>query len=189
MNRLAPILVVLIAIAMPGLAHAAAIITVRQVGPDVVLTGSGTMDITGVSQLLQSNWVLPGNGNTSARVGGGGNAWAFSYATGPSSFGPPGGTSANSVSGDMFGVTPFNGRFFVPADYVSGTPLFGTAIHQNRTLAGMGMDEGIYTFSWGSGANTDTLTVDIAIPEPASMSLLALGGLLLARRRQHRATT
>lgn len=184
MIRQTLILVATTCLALSSTAYGAAIITVRQIGSDVVITGSGTMNITGMNPIFSAaGWTSPSNGNTSARVGGGGVVRAFNYHTGPSSFGPASGVFANIVSGDQFGVTTFNSRFFVPDDYISGSLLFGTAIHQNTTLTDMGMNEGVYTFGWGSAANADTLTVDIAIPEPSSLALLAGASLLMLRRR------
>ncbi len=71
----------------------------------------------------------------------------------------------------------------VPPGYTSGDPLSGTATWPGTTFAGLGLTPGIYTWTWGSGADADSFVVDIGvplvtpIPEPSTLLVagMALG--------------
>jgi MYXO-CTERM domain-containing protein len=69
---------------------------------------------------------------------------------------------------------------FVPAGYVSGGLLSGTATFAGQTLASLGATLGTYTWTWGSGATADSMTLKVgtvtAVPEPSAYAL-ALAGL------------
>ena len=84
-----------------------------------------------------------------------------------------------------------NDRYLlVPPGYVSGSPLTTSSTYDGATFASLSFTPGIYTWTWGSGANADSLTITSAIvPEPSAW-VLALGGagLLGVVARQRRAT-
>ena len=61
--------------------------------------------------------------------------------------------------------------------------LSGTATFEDNTVAAMGLQEGQYVWTWGSGGNADSLTLNIT-PEPATLALLAVGATALLRRRR-----
>ena len=75
----------------------------------------------------------------------------------------------------------------VPTGYTSGSALSGSATFDSTTLSAMGLTSGTYTASWGSGATADSVTLEVgsAVPEPATFALLLLPltALGLARRR------
>lgn len=176
----------LVLVALAGSAPGAVLITARQVGSDVVLTGGGSINTTGLTLVSNTpSWVTPSLDTQSVRAETG-QATSYTGFSGPSAVGS-GGVSAfsSSTTGQPFGITQFNGRLFVPRDYVSGTPLLGTPTYSNRTLASFGLVDGTYTYTWGSGANADSLVIDIAVPEPATLSLL-VGSAALALRRRSR---
>jgi hypothetical protein len=169
-----------------GQAGAALIIDVSQVGANVVATGSGTIDLTGLTQL--------GGFSTNAGtipdialiyVGPSGTLDVYTGASGPTSFGSGGDTAPSSGTGDIFGVQG-NGLssgslIDVPAGYVSGSPLSGSMTFDESTIASLGLTPGTYTYTWGSGADADSLAVNIAsVPEPSSLIMAgaaALAGL------------
>src|SRR5438046_732424 len=110
-------------------AQAGYIVTLRQVGPDVVATGSGPIDLHGLT------FFSSGSQNPAIKAGGGGEVSAVIY-TGPTSssvdsyygFGGPmsfGRSSpflprpASSGSGDMVGIAvgPFGDFLSVPPAY------------------------------------------------------------------------
>jgi hypothetical protein len=112
----------------------------------------------------------------------------------PTSFGSGNQTNATSGSGDIVGL--FNGiaggsaaaNLIVPSGYVSGATLSDTATYDNATFASLGATPGTYKWTWGTGEDADSFTLDIkaakAVPEPASLTVLALGlaGLGMATR-------
>src|SRR4029077_21233743 len=104
-------------------AQAGYIVTLQQVGPNVVATGSGAIDLTGLhfgsSTSLNPEIVnffsLPRNrgcristGPTSSSVDS-----YFRGLSGPTSFGNRGGASASSGSGDMVGINAASSFEFV----------------------------------------------------------------------------
>ena len=183
--------VVVAALAAP--ASAAVVITVAEVGNDVVFTGVGTLDLTG------SPVVIEGVGSQSALapvdgvviVGPAEGASIDSFALLESTFFPAFGSLANTYfattgTGDLFGVagTVIN-QVAVPVGYISGTPLSGSSMFENVRLGELGVVEGAYSATLASG---DTITLIIpfveAVPEPTSAAMLGLGGLALLRRRR-----
>jgi hypothetical protein len=112
--------------------------------------------------------------------------------SGPASFGSGNRFLADSGSGTIFGIR--GNTLYLPKDYVSGSPLSSTSTWDSTTIADLGLTPGSYTYTWGSGANADSATLNIGVPNisviPEPTSLLSLagllgGGLLLRRREKH----
>jgi len=145
-------------------AQAGYVVTLRQVGPNVVATGRGAINLTGLtfsqSSPPQNAGILPRAG---AEAGGailtGPTSSSVDYyfePRGPMSFGSGGLTRASSGSGDMvgiFGGVLGTGVLAVPRGYVSGTALSDMAIYSGKTIATLGARPGTYVWTWGSGAN------------------------------------
>jgi hypothetical protein len=177
-------------------ASASVIITLEQVGSNVVATGSGSLDTTDLMKVPSGS--LPALTYPSLAVlliGGGSSYDGYENGiSGPASFGSAGGTYASSSTGDYIGIegSPA-GEIAVPHGYTSGTPLAGTATFDSTTLAALGVTIGTYTWTWGTGSDADSLTVYAGVPapttapEPASISLLALGlaGGVWLKTRKH----
>lgn len=174
-------------------AHAAVIMTLEQVGPDVVATGSGTVDLAGLTYEFSGSGLGPyiHPSTSGLLVGAGGNYGLYGAISGPASFGTGNGTVASSGTGGGLGLV--SDVIDVPQGYVSGTPLSGTATWDSTTLAALGVTTGTYTWTWGSGADADSLTLYAGVPapssapEPASVLELTLGAAALAlfRRLRH----
>jgi len=134
-------------------AQANYIVTLQQVGPNVVATGSGAFDLTGLpikargsSQTLIQPFlgnIVTGSSNFCDVYG--------TTITGPNSFGTGIEAFANNGIGDIVGML-FNGGhepfLLVPVGYVSGTALSDSATYNNLTLVTFATP-GTYVWTWG----------------------------------------
>jgi hypothetical protein len=178
-------------------AQADYIVTLLQVGPNVVATGSGTIDWTGLT--LQSSSATGPAANIQPQVavivtGQRANPKVDIYTgfTGPTNFGSGGFKLADFGSGDQVGVRPTFDELFVPAGYVSGSPLVDSSTYNNATFSSLGVTPGTYVWTWGTGVDADSFTLQIgpaAVPDSGStlglllVSLLALVGVSRFRSR------
>jgi hypothetical protein len=177
------------------------VVTLEDVGSDVVATGSGQIGLTGLSFLasgFQDSFIQP---QMPARIFTGPNAPTGNFAaityysgiTGPTSFGSSSRlTFVDSGSGDIVGIQDFFGLLLlgVPTGYISDDPLANTATWLDKNFETLGVTPGTYVWIWGTGADQNFTLVIPTVPEPASAALLgtALAGLLLAgaiRRARH----
>src|SRR5262245_59240729 len=148
-------------------AQAGYTVTLQQLGTAVVATGSGAIDLngltfsqsaTGVNPGLRPNggpprplefeWIITGPTSSSVDI--------YFSPSGPTNFGSGGAASANSGSGNMVGVvtSAFWGNvLYVPMGYISGTALSDMAIYNNATFATLGATPGTYVWTWGIGPN------------------------------------
>jgi hypothetical protein len=167
-------------------ARAGYIISIQQVGSDVVATGSGSLDTTGLNfsrnsaaqGLINANeaqvYLGPTTPTANTQYGG---------VTGPLTLGT---LNANnffsSGSGPAVGVLGDIHDIFVPVGYASGTLLgASTDTLSNKTLSNLGLTPGTYTYSWGTGLDADSLSVQV-IPEPVGITHVAAAGIWLLRR-------
>lgn len=181
--------------AAPGRAHAAFLLTLTQPGGNVVMNGSGSLNTTALTLQGSGAFFNDNLGPSAAFAVAGmaplGTNGASGY-TGltviPTSFGPGGPAVASSTTGGIAGVAGFSKTLFVPANYVSGTVFTDSATFNNTTLAGLGFTPGTYIFSWGTGANADSLTITSVVPEPSTWAVFIAGSVSLLgvgfRRRQ-----
>lgn len=177
-------------------AQAAYTVTLNQVGADVVMTGSGSLNL-GASGALSPAAQPTGVAPTTAALVVGASGVADIYAitvTGPTSFGP-GGTTLASGAGPIAGITGTGGLLAVPPGYISGSPVgASSATFTGQTLAGLGATPGTYVWTWGSGPTADSFTLIVGaatniptLSEWGTIFLAALLGMLgfatLRRRR------
>jgi hypothetical protein len=179
------------------MAVAEVIVTFSQVGSDVIATGVGTINLAGLvsagtfngGACLDSTYAFmqvgPISGVTQDK---------YTGISGPASFGTGRFTGATSGTGDSVGLSGDVGYLLVPTGYVSGNPLSSSSTFARTTLSALGLTPGTATYSWGSGATADSLTVNIAaVPEidPAtggSAFSLVAGVCAMIERRRRRAT-
>lgn len=180
-------------------ARAAIVLTATQSTGSVVISGGGTANLAGLSRISGGDFATAIEPSVSLLSMGsppGGLASFYGKLTGPGSFGPGSFTTVSDGSGDRLGITTDNGApvLLVPEGYVSGTTLQGSiSFNSGTTFASLGMTPGTYVWTWGSGANADSLTLRFdataaPVPEPSSLVVAGVAGIALvgyaARRRK-----
>ncbi len=174
-------------------ARANYIVTLAQVGSNVVATGSGAFNLTGLtfafSTPAQGVGVAANIGVISTGTTGVFNADLYTGFTGPTSFGSGLTFLANTGSGDNVAIQGVVGdHFFVPQGYVSGNALSDSMTFNNQSFATLGVTPGTYEWTWGAGANQNfTLQIGPASVPDAGSTLPLLGfaslGLVALRRK------
>jgi hypothetical protein len=175
-------------------AQAGYVVDLTQQGSNVVATGSGAIDLTGltfsgstflVSVITPSGPdMLAGPSMQSPAV----QIDGYLGFTGPTNFGSGSEIFADSGSGDLVGIftlpTLPTGRttLFVPRGYVSDSPLSSTATWDSQTLSSLGATPGTYEWTWGAGANQSfTLVIGTGatggntVPEPSAWAMMLIG--------------
>jgi hypothetical protein len=170
-------------------AHSAILLTVKQDGNDVVVIGSGSANIDGLTNPAQDDDYT--NVLTDSQIYAGPAAFTnnvntpdvavnlWSGLTGPSFFGNDSSVSEYPSSGslnDLFGIVADNGMgqslLVLPLNYQSGTSLAGTSRFSNLTLADLGLSPGVFSWNWGMGLNADSFEIRIEpVPVPAPLPL------------------
>ena len=193
MKALPKILLALAAVAALSVQPAQAyMVTLKQVGSDVVATGSGPINLTGLNFVIST--VLSAQINSTVAAIGTGPAFPvagdlYNGLSGPTSFGSGLTTVPSSGSGDTVGIGGKVGRLVVPGGYVSGTALSDTSTYDNATFKSLGLTPGTYVWTWGTGLPNQNFTLVIGrgtVPDAGStVSLLgfALLGLAALRRK------
>jgi hypothetical protein len=182
MKALPKILLALTAVAALSVAYPARanfIATIDQVGTNVVVTGSGTIDLTALS------FITPAAAGAAIAPSGAylvlatGNVAVYTGFSGPTSFGSGGVTFASSNGGNAVGIEGGSGELFVPQGYVSGAALSGTSTYAGATLLSLGVTPGTYTWTWGTGVHADSFTINAGVGVPDAGSTLPLLGFAL----------
>ena len=173
-------------------ALAAFIETLVQQGSNVVATGSGTIDLAGLSFLggaATTTETNPKFAEIFTGPAGGHPVDDYTGFTGPASFGSGGLTFASSGSGDIVGIAGVDNDLVVPQGYVSGSALSDSSTYDNKTFSSLGVTPGSYVWTWGSGATADSFTLTIgavAVPAPVIGQglpvVLAVGGVLFGAK-------
>jgi hypothetical protein len=181
----------LLALALTTPARAGFVVTLTQNGPDVVASGSGSINLGALTLLLPNTTatgeILPQFG---ALVVGGSPAAADFYSAvsanfmGPTTFGTPPGVNftPNNVGPPVGLVSALVGGqgLVVPHNYVSGTQVTDSSTFANKTFASIGVTPGTYTWTWGTGPTADFFTLNAgaappAVPVPPTLLLGLVG--------------
>ena len=170
-SRLALLLVALVfaCLGIRQSAQAGYTVTLQEVGSDVVATGSGAINLTGLTFVTHVGIHLISLINPQAatiRTGPASGFDRYSGASGPVSFGGGATTYASSGSGGVVGIGGGD-TLIVPGGYVSGNFLSGSATYSDATVASLGVTPGTYIWTWGNGANQNfTLQIPPPVPGP-----------------------
>lgn len=197
-NRIVPAgaaLTAAIALLAPCAAQATPyVVKLIQKGNNVVALGNGAIDLTGLTYksggwVVSSDDVDPSIGDLSmGSVGSPGVL--YQGMSGPTSFGSGGLSNATSSSGGDLEIFGSAGSYpccsitgpamWVPADYVSDTPMSNSATWDSANAASLGVTPGIYTWTWGAGTDQRfILEAFTSVPEPAALGMLGFGLLLV----------
>ena len=192
-----------------GAAHAGVTIDITDTGAAVVVNASGTLNLTDLTETIGSFLAsapgmvdFGGDLGTSQGLLLGNPVGSYLLRSGPTFVGDPypffgaerdtqtqvgfSVATGNLLSlgyvalGDRVGIGVAN-------DYVSGDPIAATGTWDGLDLARLGVTDGTsHTWTWGTGANSDFLTIQVAaIPEPSTYVLLIAGlGLVGAAARR-----
>lgn len=187
-------------------AHSAILLTVKQDGNDVVVIGSGSANINGLTPPNQD--IDYTNALTDYQIHAGPVAYSndintpdvavdlWSGITGPTIFGTNPNIYETPSSGfldDLFGIVADNSMgqslLVLPLNYQSGTSLAGTSRFSNFTLAELGLSPGVFSWSWGMGQNADSLELRIEpVPVPAPLPLAGVPIAWKLAKRMRRAS-
>ena len=179
-------------VANPPQSAQALTVNMLEVGNDVVMSGSGSLNLAALSgpiaDFSPGPFIYPTAG--SFLIGGAsGIDVYFGDITFPSDFGTGAGVIGDGT-GAPFGpvqlIFGFGQEIWVPSGYQSGAPLNASAIFQGETLASLGVTPGIYSWTWGSGADADDLTLHVEQsipPVPGPLPLLGAGAAFGWSRR------
>jgi hypothetical protein len=155
-------------------------VDLTQVGSDAVASGSGAIDLSGLSLDFSGFKTLavigPFNGliSTGPAFPDVSTVDVYAGITGPTSFGSGGESYPSSGSGDLVGAEA--NLLFVPTGYVSDSPLSDTTTYDSQTFGSLGATPGTYKWTWGSGANQNfTLVIGTVVPEPSTWAMMLLG--------------
>jgi len=138
-------------------------ITILEVSGNVVVTASGSINLSGLTFVA-----LTGGGsafvNPSAAVivssAVGFDMDSYGGNSTISNLGSGGFTSASSYSGNDFGIAGAGNEIYVRQGYVSNTPINGTITFNGTNFTTMGFTQGTYTSSWAS----DSVTIQVGLP-------------------------
>jgi hypothetical protein len=157
-------------------------VTLQEVGTDVVATGSGPINLTGLTPFVNSQDTNPAILALLGLIDTGAFASivdVYQGFTGPATFGSGGAFSPNTASGDFVGIAGFFGLLSVPENYVSNTALSNSMTFNNATFASLGLTPGTYVWTWGTGLENQNFTLRIGVGVPDGGSTVALLGFAL----------
>jgi len=173
----------LIGLSAPS-AQAGYVVDLTQQGPNVVATGSGPIDLTGLTFVDTFNntaFIIPVIGQIYTGPALPDLSLLDSYTgfIGPTTFGSGDESFPSSGSGDLVGIqegVEAAHIIAVPSGYVSDSPLSDTATYEGQTFSSLGATPGTYKWTWGSGANQNfTLVIGTVVPEPSTWAMMVVG--------------
>ena len=147
-------------------------LTLLEVGPDVILSGSGTFDLTNLTYkqtIPPTGFILPSNAQFFSGTDSGTPVYADLYSGTtfniPTNFGVSAQTASNFGSGDCVGslLQGPNKYLVVPTGYTSNTVISTYMVFSGKTFTTLGVTQGTYTWTWGT-TNPGVMTLQIGEP-------------------------
>lgn len=177
LRMLAPCVLGLLCFFTTTSTHAGLIMDIRETSEHVIVTGSGTANLDGLSfDFLVGGGTFIQPSTADILIGLPSQSDRYSSVSGPTDFGTGMSRAPDFATGLRWGIV--GNSLFVPIGYQSGDALEATAIWNNTTFAELGIVPGTYTWTWGSGTNADSMTLNAraatAVPESSSLALMAL---------------
>ncbi len=172
-------------------ASAAIVMTANEIGSDVVFSYTGTLDITGMTSASEMT-ILSSRVRASGPIvhfkaagpsGANSDSYLSPFSSRPSNLGTTSTsviTATTSSATAVFGTTSdtlYLDNRLTASDWL--TTQSGSMTFQGKTLAGLGIVPGTYTWVLkNSAADTITLNASQAVPEPSSLMLVGAGGVV-----------
>ncbi len=182
-GSLTAVALLLTTVAQP--AAAAIVMTANEIGNDVVFSYSGTLDLAGMSAFdvtsITTSRVRASDTLVQWRTAANrfSSRYLNAFSSSPQTLGSGSLTSADTSSATaVFGVSGPNlylDNTLTASDWLNTTQS-GSMTFQGKTLAGLGIVPGTYTWVLNNSA-ADTITLN-AVPEPSSLMLVGAGGVV-----------
>jgi len=114
----------------------------------------------------------------------------YSGVTGPTTqFGSGSFTNPSSGSGNLVEINGGTDHLFLPLGYSSGAALSDTDTWNGASFSSLGVTPGTYVWTWGTGPDADSYTLNVgsvSVPEPSATVLCGLAAVGMIRRRSSR---
>jgi autotransporter adhesin len=150
-------------------AQAAIVITGTETDGNVVLSYTGSINLTGIENQGRGedirNLINPTYGDFAFGSASNEAIYFFPTATGASSYGTGSTTFASASSGDRFlfyALYDNVSQIIVDSTYISGTNISGSLTFNGATFSSLGITPGTYKWTL---SNNDTITLNASIPE------------------------
>lgn len=165
-------------------AQAGYVVTLEQVGPNVVATGSGALDLTGLSYAVtgaggsgmepSAAFIITGTYNEPDDLYRGSISGPTSFGSGFFDF-----ADRSTATGGIVGIAPVPvgvaPTLYVPGGYVSNSLVSDSATYDSSTFSSLGVTPGTYVWDWGTGPNQNfTLKIGAAAAVPDTGSTIGL---------------
>lgn len=157
-------------------------------GGNVVITASGSIDLTGLTaagSIQSTGRVEPVDGLISVGPLSSAGITIYRGGAGIAPFGDGMFSAPSSGTGDTFGIS--SGNLVVPFGYLSGNTLDGSSTYNSATFASLGMDVGSYLYTFSNDQTLSLQVGPVPLPAAAWLFISALAGLVLAKRKQPKA--
>jgi PEP-CTERM motif len=159
-------------------AQAGYIVTLEQVGSDVVATGGGFIDLDGLTFFnneAPSAAIFPSiaeiiTGPTAPTA-----LEVYQGFSGPQNFGGGSLIFANSGRGDSVALDGRDSLLAVPQGFDPDNALSDISTYSGQTFSSLGVTPGTYEWTWGTGPNQNFTLIIGEVPEPSTWAMMLLG--------------